>query len=103
MRGVTRVCRNRAGSVTMRPISLRPSSRHATLELWTRRLGIYRGEVMATLGALARIDGDTTAIVAILRGNGNDDEGEEVDTSRLRQVAPRPRRRPARATRTCPP
>jgi hypothetical protein len=35
---------------------------------------------MAMLGALARIDGDTTAIVAILRGNGNDDEGEEVDT-----------------------
>jgi hypothetical protein len=43
--------------------------------------GIYRGEVMAILGALADISSDTLQILAILRGEDEeDDDDEEVDT-----------------------
>ena len=74
------MCRNRAESVTNRPIALRRSCRHATFGAVDEESGIYRGEVMAMLGALADIYTDTTEIVAILRGYGEDDEGEEMDT-----------------------
>ena len=44
--------------------------------------GIYRGEVMAIMGALADISSDTMSILAILRGEDDeeDDEDEEVDS-----------------------
>ena len=43
--------------------------------------GIYRGEVIAIMGALADISNDTLRILAILRGDDEeDDEEEEVDT-----------------------
>ena len=42
--------------------------------------GIYRGEVLAIMGALADIQADPIEILAILRGEEEDDEAEEVDT-----------------------
>ena len=43
--------------------------------------GIYRGEVLAMMGALADISSDTGEILAILRGyEEEDDEPEEVDS-----------------------
>ena len=39
--------------------------------------GIYRGEVMAILGALADISSDTLRILAILRGEDEEDDGDE--------------------------
>ena len=42
--------------------------------------GIYRGEVVAIMGALADIYADTTRILEILEENGDNDEAEEVDT-----------------------
>ena len=42
--------------------------------------GIYRGEVMAMMFALADIKTDTGRILAILDYEGEDDEEEEVDT-----------------------
>jgi hypothetical protein len=43
--------------------------------------GIYRGEVLAMMGALADISADTQEILSILRGyNEDDDEAEEVDS-----------------------
>ena len=41
--------------------------------------GIYRGEVLAIMGALADISSDTRDILAILRGDDDDEESEEVD------------------------
>jgi hypothetical protein len=40
-------------------------------------LGIYRGEVLAIMGALADISVDTRAILALLEGE--DDEEEEAN------------------------
>jgi hypothetical protein len=42
--------------------------------------GIYRGEVMAIMGALADIYADTSTILAILGGEADEDEEEEVDS-----------------------
>jgi hypothetical protein len=43
--------------------------------------GIYRSEVIDIMGALADISSDTLQILAILRGEDEeDDEEEEVDT-----------------------
>jgi hypothetical protein len=44
--------------------------------------GIYRGEVMAIMGALADISSDTMRILAILRGEDDDEESDddEVDS-----------------------
>jgi hypothetical protein len=43
--------------------------------------GIYRGEVIAIMGALAEVSADTAAIIAILREEEDDDEeDEEEDT-----------------------
>jgi hypothetical protein len=44
------------------------------------RRAIYRSEVMDIFGALADISSDTLKILAILRGDEEDDEEEEVDT-----------------------
>jgi hypothetical protein len=41
-------------------------------------LGIYRGEVITIMGALADISADTMEILAIVRGDEEDDE-EEMD------------------------
>jgi hypothetical protein len=41
--------------------------------------GIYRGEVLAIMGALADISSDTNSILAILHGEDDDEEPEEVD------------------------
>jgi hypothetical protein len=41
--------------------------------------GIYRGEVLAIMGALADISSDTRNILAILRGEEDDEEPEEMD------------------------
>jgi hypothetical protein len=42
--------------------------------------GIYRGEVIEIMGALADISSDTLQILAILRGDDEeDDEEEEMD------------------------
>ena len=41
--------------------------------------GIYRGEVMVMMGALADIHAETGEILAILRDEENGDEEEEVD------------------------
>jgi hypothetical protein len=40
--------------------------------------GIYRGEVLAIMGALADIQADTQAILAIL-DEGEDDEDDETE------------------------
>ena len=41
--------------------------------------GIYRGEVLEIMGALADISSDTLEMLAILRGDeGDDDEEEET-------------------------
>ena len=42
--------------------------------------GIYRGEVLAMMGAVADIHAETTQILAILGDEGNGDEEEEVDS-----------------------
>jgi hypothetical protein len=42
--------------------------------------GIYRSEVMDIFGALADISSDTLEILAILRGDEEEDEEEEVDS-----------------------
>ena len=43
--------------------------------------GIYRGEVMAIMGALADISSDTMQILAILRGDDEEeDKDEEMDS-----------------------
>jgi hypothetical protein len=42
--------------------------------------GIYRGEVLAIMGALADISSDTRDILAILRGDDDDEEPEEMDS-----------------------
>jgi hypothetical protein len=42
--------------------------------------GIYRGEVIAIMGALADVSADTAAIVAILtEGDDGDEEEKEED------------------------
>ena len=41
--------------------------------------GIYRGEVMSIMGALADIYADTSEMLAILRDEEDGDEEEEVD------------------------
>jgi len=41
--------------------------------------GIYRGEVIAIMGALADVSADTAAILAILTGEDEGDEEEEED------------------------
>lgn len=41
--------------------------------------GIYRGEVIAIMGALADVSSDTKAILTILRGLEEDDEEEEEE------------------------
>jgi hypothetical protein len=41
--------------------------------------GIYRGEVLAMMGALADIQTDTGEILTILRDEEEGDEEEEVD------------------------
>ncbi|MBA2357340.1 MAG: hypothetical protein H0V84_02805 [Actinobacteria bacterium] len=41
--------------------------------------GIYRGEVLAIMGALADISTDTDLILTILEGGDEDDEAEEMD------------------------
>ena len=41
--------------------------------------GIYRGEVMTMMGALADIKADTGEILAILRDEEEGDEEEEMD------------------------
>ena len=45
-------------------------------------IGIYRDEVIDIIGALADISSDTLAILAILRGEDEDEEepSEEVDS-----------------------
>jgi hypothetical protein len=42
--------------------------------------GIYRGEVLAMMGALADVHAQTGEILAILRGEEEGDEEEEVDS-----------------------
>ncbi|MBD0330659.1 MAG: hypothetical protein ICV64_11225 [Thermoleophilia bacterium] len=42
--------------------------------------GIYRGEVLVIMGALADIYADTQGILAVLRDEGDDEESEEVDS-----------------------
>jgi hypothetical protein len=42
--------------------------------------GIYRGEVMAIMFALADLQVDARAILAILTGEEDDDEEEEMDS-----------------------
>ena len=51
-----------------------------SLQAVDEELGIYRGEVLAMMGALADIYTDTTEILAILRGYDEDNEPEEMDT-----------------------
>ncbi len=41
--------------------------------------GIYRGEVIAMMVALADISADTAAILAVLRGEDDENEEEEAD------------------------
>ncbi len=41
--------------------------------------GIYRGEVLAIMGALADIQADARAILAVLTGE-DDDEEEEMES-----------------------
>jgi hypothetical protein len=41
--------------------------------------GIYRGEVIAIMGALADVSSDTAHILAILRGEDDDDEEAEEE------------------------
>ena len=41
--------------------------------------GIYRGEVIAIMGALADVSADTAAILAILSEEDDEDEEEEED------------------------
>ena len=43
-------------------------------------LGIYRGEVLAMMGALADIYSDTSRILAILEGEEDDGEAQEMDS-----------------------
>jgi hypothetical protein len=43
------------------------------------RVGVYRGEVLAMMFALADIQTDTNEILAILGGEEDGDEEEEVD------------------------
>jgi hypothetical protein len=45
-------------------------------------MGIYRDEVQAIVGGLADVSSDTLQILAILRGDDEDDEDadEEVDS-----------------------
>jgi hypothetical protein len=42
--------------------------------------GIYRSEVLDMFGALADISSDTVQILAILRGEDEEEDDEEVDT-----------------------
>lgn len=42
--------------------------------------GIYRGEVLAMMGALSDIHANTRAILAFLRGDEDGNEEEEVDS-----------------------
>lgn len=42
--------------------------------------GIYRGEVLAVMVALASIHANTRAIVTMLGGDEDDDEAEEMDS-----------------------
>jgi hypothetical protein len=42
--------------------------------------GIYRGEVYAIVGALADVMTDTRQILAILRGEDDEESDEEMDT-----------------------
>ena len=42
--------------------------------------GIYRGEVLVIMAALADISADTNEILAILGGGDEGDEEEEMDT-----------------------
>ncbi len=41
--------------------------------------GIYRGEVIAMMVALADISADTAAILEVLRGEDDENEEEEAD------------------------
>jgi hypothetical protein len=62
--------------------TLRPQASAGTLESVDEEQGIYRGEVITMMGALADISSDTLQILAILRGEDDeeDDEEEEVDS-----------------------
>lgn len=42
--------------------------------------GIYRAEVLAIIGGLADISSDTLQILAILRGDDEEENDEEMDT-----------------------
>ncbi len=42
--------------------------------------GIYRGEVLAMMGALADIYADTTRILELLGEDDSDEEPEEMDS-----------------------
>jgi hypothetical protein len=42
--------------------------------------GIYRGEVLVIMGALADIYADTSRILELLQDGEDDDEAEEMDT-----------------------
>jgi len=41
--------------------------------------GIYRGEVLTIMGALADVQANTRAILALLGDDEDEDEAEEVD------------------------
>ena len=60
---------------------MREAARPGTLGCVDEEVGIYRGEVLVIMGALADISADTMRILAILRGaDDEEDEDEEVDS-----------------------
>jgi hypothetical protein len=56
---------------------LQPVSRSGTLKRVDEEQGIYRGEVMAIMIALADLQTDTREILDLLGYHGDDDEAEE--------------------------
>jgi hypothetical protein len=59
---------------------LRPGYAEGTLLHVDEEQGIYRGEVMAIMGALADLQVDARAILAMLTSEEDDDEEEEMDS-----------------------
>jgi hypothetical protein len=59
-------------------VILRASHVHGTLACMDEPQGIYRGEVIAIMGALADINAHTLRILEVL-GDEDDEEPEEAD------------------------
>ena len=52
-------------------------TRIGTLSRWTKSRGIYRGEVLTIMGALADIGVNVRQILAYIEGDDEDEEEEE--------------------------